>query len=294
MECRYCTAASRAHASGSGGNCWTQKCAMPVWTPAPACSLSHYSRHKPSVKLRICHQRVQPWYCVSRTRLSALAAAPESAAGRIEGVETPSGATQRLPFIVASLCCLHSFAISLTLLHSSSCCTGEVISLGGPGSSLDLQLPRRRLQVSFTCNKCGKHDGCSLLLAKVWEHSPTPCNAAICHLSDMLAGCTTAMGSLSISYCLTMQEMQLSHFLTRRLLHLWSLCTSFAAGGRTERLVNPHAWNKGTVFVQCGQCDVWHNIRDEAGLIDEMGPNSQKASNNEQSASLAGCDEHSS
>ena len=42
-----------------------------------------------------------------------------------------------------------------------------------------------------------------------------------------------------------------------------------SAGSRTDRLVNPLAWRKGTVFVQCKDCDVWHNIRDEAGLIKE-------------------------
>lgn len=35
-------------------------------------------------------------------------------------------------------------------------------------------------------------------------------------------------------------------------------------------MVNPIAWDRGTVFVQCGDCEVWHNIRDEAGLIEEI------------------------
>lgn len=36
-------------------------------------------------------------------------------------------------------------------------------------------------------------------------------------------------------------------------------CTDWhPAGGRTARLVNPVAWEKGVVFGQCGTCEVWH------------------------------------
>ena len=42
------------------------------------------------------------------------------------------------------------------------------------------------------------------------------------------------------------------------------------AGARTERLVNPLAWQKGLVFAQCEGCKVWHKLRDNEGLIDEV------------------------
>lgn len=42
------------------------------------------------------------------------------------------------------------------------------------------------------------------------------------------------------------------------------------AEGTTSRMVNPVAWDKGLVFVQCGQCKAWHKIQDAAGLIDEI------------------------
>ena len=61
--------------------------------------------------------------------------------------------------------------------------------------SIDLQLPRRRMLVTFTCNVCGE---------------------------------------------------------------------------RTERLVNPLAWEKGLVIVQCGHCSAWHKLADNARLIDEI------------------------
>lgn len=43
-----------------------------------------------------------------------------------------------------------------------------------------------------------------------------------------------------------------------------------SADGTTSRMVNPVAWDKGLVFVQCGQCKAWHKIQDAAGLIDEI------------------------
>lgn len=43
-----------------------------------------------------------------------------------------------------------------------------------------------------------------------------------------------------------------------------------SADSRTTRRVNPVAWDRGTVFVQCAGCEAWHNIRDEMGLIEEV------------------------
>ena len=39
---------------------------------------------------------------------------------------------------------------------------------------------------------------------------------------------------------------------------------------RTERQINPTAWDKGLVFVQCGKCEAWHKVADSAGLIEEV------------------------
>ncbi|GLI64830.1 hypothetical protein VaNZ11_008135 [Volvox africanus] len=36
------------------------------------------------------------------------------------------------------------------------------------------------------------------------------------------------------------------------------LFTCNKCGGRTARLVNPIAWDKGAVFAQCAKCSVWH------------------------------------
>ena len=41
-------------------------------------------------------------------------------------------------------------------------------------------------------------------------------------------------------------------------------------GERTARLVNPLAWEKGLVFAQCKGCEVWHKLRDNDKLIDEI------------------------
>lgn len=31
-------------------------------------------------------------------------------------------------------------------------------------------------------------------------------------------------------------------------------------GGRSEKLVNPLAWEKGLVLAQCDHCKVWHTL----------------------------------
>jgi protein import protein ZIM17 len=51
-----------------------------------------------------------------------------------------------------------------------------------------------------------------------------------------------------------------------------SMLVSFTCnkcGGRSERLVNPLAWEKGMVIVQCEQCNAWHKIADAANMVEE-------------------------
>lgn len=45
--------------------------------------------------------------------------------------------------------------------------------------------------------------------------------------------------------------------------------TCNACGGRTERLVNPLAWAKGMVIVQCEHCKAWHKIADANNMVEE-------------------------
>eukprot|EP00775_Hariotina_reticulata_P003524 gene3524-biopygen5224 len=41
-------------------------------------------------------------------------------------------------------------------------------------------------------------------------------------------------------------------------------------GGRSARLVNPVAWEKGAVFAQCQHCDVWHTLAAAPHIIEEV------------------------
>lgn len=50
-------------------------------------------------------------------------------------------------------------------------------------------------------------------------------------------------------------------------------------------MINPIAWDKGLVFAQCGGCEVWHNIRDAAGLIQEYRLTEVDDSNGSESSS---------
>jgi len=42
---------------------------------------------------------------------------------------------------------------------------------------------------------------------------------------------------------------------TQRVQFTCNLC-----GETTTKMVNPHAWEKGTVFAQCSGCDVKHKL----------------------------------
>eukprot|EP00882_Tetradesmus_deserticola_P028738 GHRQ01032020.1.p1 GENE.GHRQ01032020.1~~GHRQ01032020.1.p1 ORF type:complete len:117 (+),score=50.90 GHRQ01032020.1:696-1046(+) len=41
-------------------------------------------------------------------------------------------------------------------------------------------------------------------------------------------------------------------------------------GGRSARLVNPVAWEKGAVFCQCQHCSVWHTLAAHPSILEEI------------------------
>eukprot|EP00897_Mesotaenium_endlicherianum_P006456 jgi/Mesen1/5839/ME000297S05023 len=55
--------------------------------------------------------------------------------------------------------------------------------------------------------------------------------------------------------------------LPRRTLQVQFTCNKCEA--RTTRLLNPHAFARGTVYVQCGNCQVFHQLVDNLGLVTE-------------------------
>ncbi|KAH7426309.1 hypothetical protein KP509_11G094600 [Ceratopteris richardii] len=46
--------------------------------------------------------------------------------------------------------------------------------------------------------------------------------------------------------------------------------TCNVCGERTTRAINPHAYTDGTVFVQCGGCNIFHKLVDNLKLFHEM------------------------
>jgi len=99
---------------------------------------------------------------------------------------------------------------------------------------IDLELPRRSMQVSFTCNICSK------LQITIW---------GLQWLAPLLA------------LSLTLAAMHDAHLL---------FFTPALADGRTERLVNPVAWERGMVIAQCAHCEAWHKLADAANLVQEI------------------------
>ncbi|MCO5587025.1 hypothetical protein L7F22_040970 [Adiantum nelumboides] len=55
--------------------------------------------------------------------------------------------------------------------------------------------------------------------------------------------------------------------LPRRRLQVSFTCD--ACGERSQRIINPHAYARGTVFVQCAGCEAYHKLVDNLGLIEE-------------------------
>ncbi|KAF6261122.1 hypothetical protein COO60DRAFT_810182 [Scenedesmus sp. NREL 46B-D3] len=41
-------------------------------------------------------------------------------------------------------------------------------------------------------------------------------------------------------------------------------------GGRSARLVNPVAWERGAVFCQCQHCEVWHTLAAHPSILEEI------------------------
>ncbi|KIY98188.1 Hsp70 escorting protein 2 [Monoraphidium neglectum] len=41
-------------------------------------------------------------------------------------------------------------------------------------------------------------------------------------------------------------------------------------GGRTARLTNPVAWERGAVFCQCQHCQVWHTLAASKSVVEEV------------------------
>lgn len=48
------------------------------------------------------------------------------------------------------------------------------------------------------------------------------------------------------------------------------LCVFVPPGGRSARLVNPLAWERGAVFAQCQPCGVWHTLAAQPHIIEEI------------------------
>lgn len=57
-------------------------------------------------------------------------------------------------------------------------------------------------------------------------------------------------------------SIQLPGFRRRQVVQF----TCNKCGARTSRVVNPEALARGTVFVQCGGCEVWHKLADNLEL----------------------------
>lgn len=56
----------------------------------------------------------------------------------------------------------------------------------------------------------------------------------------------------------------------RRTKMLKFTCRANACGAVNMRPINPHAFQEGTAFAECGKCGVWHLITDHLNLFHQM------------------------
>ena len=78
----------------------------------------------------------------------------------------------------------------------------------------------------------------------------------------------SSVGSSDETSSSSSTEVKLDLNLPRRSRLITFTCN--LCSGRTERLVNPLAWDKGLVIVQCQHCEKWHKVADAANLVEEI------------------------
>lgn len=85
-------------------------------------------------------------------------------------------------------------------------------------------------------------------------------------------GWTTGSGLEGPSYSMEMAGSEMPGPIfsksPRRRMRVAFTCN--VCGHRTTRAINPHAYTDGTVFVQCGGCDVFHKLVDNLKLFHEL------------------------
>ena len=65
----------------------------------------------------------------------------------------------------------------------------------------------------------------------------------------------------------TVDPKRASVELPRRRRRVQMTFTCNKCEGRTTRMINPDVLERGTMWVQCGRCEVWHQVVDNLGLI---------------------------
>ncbi|KAI5084268.1 hypothetical protein GOP47_0000437 [Adiantum capillus-veneris] len=100
------------------------------------------------------------------------------------------------------------------------------------------------------------------------QNSCTTCGrGAACRLLYSVALLNSSPEEESSSLPLEEHVPKIDLNLPRRRLQVTFTCD--ACGERSQRLINPHAYARGTVFVQCAGCEVYHKLVDNLDLIEE-------------------------
>ena len=120
---------------------------------------------------------------------------------------------------------------------------------GIEGTDSESESPRRSLLCAFTCDKCGT---CFLKRGGVWKN--------------------TERNARAHNETRERVFLILTHSAHHACTHIICVCVCVYTGERSVRRVNPLAYERGTVFVQCQHepCGAWHQLKDNLHLIDEV------------------------
>lgn len=143
---------------------------------------------------------------------------------------------------------------------------------------------RRTKMVMFTCNKCGMWcAGSSCLLCRLCVIC---CGSQAVTLIPLVFGLRAAsQAALAAAVQGSRVELYAHTAFGIPVVHLCALGSGSGShgccccllllllsrvGGRSARLVNPVAWEKGAVFAQCQHCEVWHTLAAHPSIIEEI------------------------
>ncbi|KAG0607608.1 hypothetical protein M758_8G042200 [Ceratodon purpureus] len=155
---------------------------------------------------------------------------------------------------------------------SRSCCNGRlqqpVVVVSGIGSSrMDSTLRFARLSYNSGASHIKAGVNGFTTLGNRWQRRT--CKGRVsCQLGGAASSREDEIGpDANVPSMSDGTSVQFDLNLPRRSTLLEFTCNVCKA--RTQRMINPDAFRRGTIYVQCGSCEVYHQLVDNLNLVKE-------------------------